>query len=424
MTRRRWWLALGAVLALGGAAQAEDKPCHAPRPCSACTEQPTAAQKQAEANAKAAQGAIEQKLDAPISLSFKDTPLSQIIDDLHALIGINVVADTAALEEAGVRLEQPLSLKVECMSLKSALNILLKQARLTYVIKDEALQITTEDAARGKLRMLTYPVADLVVPIGEGENDLPSFLCRAAGCKEPAADGKRAPCITCEDLLIRLITRIEPASWTDLGGPGTVQYFPLGLALVVNQTPEVHERIQELLVSLRRQWAEEYPECYLDTRIVEKVEGVTRTVQLPRATFMRGQQFTISVGGSVLVRDGSIQDLNNEIRGQAAQAEAETVCTGLVLRAKVTAAEGARLRLDATLRRTEIVEATRDGLQFAERSYRVIRRVECGKPVKVVLDKDNQGKPMRWLECTVTELERPAEAKEEVFMGNLPPIPR
>jgi hypothetical protein len=421
MTRRRWWLALGAALALGGAAQAEDKPRAVPPLRS--TSYPPAEAPQNEVRGER-ETRIEQRLRMPISLSFKEMPLNRIIDDLHTLIGINIVADTAALEEAGVCLEQPLSLKVECMSLKSALTILLKQARLTYVIKDEALQITTQDGAKGKLRTLTYPVADLVIPVAAAENDWAAFLCRAAGCKEPAAKYKPCPGQTCEDLLIRLVTEIEPSSWDLVGGAGTIQYFPIGLALVVNQTPDVHERIQELLVSLRRQREEEYPECCLEARIVEKVEGVTRTAQLPRATVFRGQLFTISVGSTVTVRDGSIRDFNGEGSGQAARTEAEAVTTGLVLCAKMTAAEGARLRLDAKLRRTELTEATQDGLQFAERGYRVIRRVESGKPVKVVLDRDDQGKPVRWLECTVTVVKRPVEAKEQVFMGNLPPIPR
>src|SRR5206468_1871383 len=45
---------------------------------------------------------------------------------------------------------------------------------------------------------------------------------------------------TIEDLLINLITNtVAPNSWSSVGGPGTIQYYPLGMALVVNQTQEV-----------------------------------------------------------------------------------------------------------------------------------------------------------------------------------------
>src|SRR5262249_17299517 len=63
----------------------------------------------------------------------------------------------------------------------------------------------------------------------------------------------RAPGQTIEDLLIKLITNtIAPQSWSDVGGQGTIQYFPLGLALVVNQTPDIQEQIADLLAALRR----------------------------------------------------------------------------------------------------------------------------------------------------------------------------
>src|SRR5207237_5618011 len=58
---------------------------------------------------------------------------------------------------------------------------------------------------------------------------------------------------TMEELLIRLITdTVAPGSWAEVGGPGTIDYFPLGMALVINQTPDVQEQVQELLDALRR----------------------------------------------------------------------------------------------------------------------------------------------------------------------------
>src|SRR5262249_59409823 len=69
-------------------------------------------------------------------------------------------------------------------SLKSALNLLLHQVHLTYVIKDEVLQVTTESHARGKLVTKSYNVADLVVPVQDakpGGND----LLRAAAGQSP-----------------------------------------------------------------------------------------------------------------------------------------------------------------------------------------------------------------------------------------------
>ena len=37
-----------------------------------------------------------------------------------------------------------------------------------------------------------------------------------------------------------------------MGGPGHIEYFPLAMALVINQTPDIQEQIAELLAALRR----------------------------------------------------------------------------------------------------------------------------------------------------------------------------
>jgi hypothetical protein len=77
----------------------------------------------------------------------------------------------------------------------------------------------------------TYQVADLVLPLNQG--------------KQPAK--------TCEDRLIKLLTgTVAPESWAVKGGKGTIDYFPLGMTIVVNQTPDVQERIAAVLESLRK----------------------------------------------------------------------------------------------------------------------------------------------------------------------------
>ena len=52
---------------------------------------------------------------------------------------------------------------------------------------------------------------------------------------------------------MELIQRtIAPASWDVNGGPGTIQYWRPGRALVVRQTDEMHERIGDVLKQLDR----------------------------------------------------------------------------------------------------------------------------------------------------------------------------
>jgi tetratricopeptide (TPR) repeat protein len=98
---------------------------------------------------------IQVRLSFPISLNFKDAELGQIIHDLRDISGLNVVVDTAALKEAGIGLHKKISLSIENVSMATALKLLLQQAHLTYVIKDEVLQITTEPGAGKKCSQAT-----------------------------------------------------------------------------------------------------------------------------------------------------------------------------------------------------------------------------------------------------------------------------
>ncbi len=88
----------------------------------------------------------------------------------------------------------------------------------------------------------------------------PTPMPAPAPCAAPCCTLVRTPRTqkTLEDQLIKLIVHmIKPESWDEMGGSGTIDYFPLGKALVINQTPEIQEQVAELLASLRRLQDEE-----------------------------------------------------------------------------------------------------------------------------------------------------------------------
>jgi type II secretory pathway component GspD/PulD (secretin) len=105
---------------------------------------------------------------------------------------------------------------------------------------------------RPTLVTATYQVADLVIPadckprvIALGHGQAITEPVQSAACSEKTR--------TMEDQLITLITStVAPQSWQSMGGQGTIEYFPLGMALVVNQPPDIQEQIAELLAALRR----------------------------------------------------------------------------------------------------------------------------------------------------------------------------
>jgi len=235
---------------------------------------------------------IERRLIMPLTLDFKNTPLRQVVEDLRTWTGINIVLDRRALEEESISQDQTVDMKLDGVSLKSALTNVLHQVRLTYVIEDEVLKITTEAHAKGRMVLKTYQVADLVIPIEDHNAPTAASFAESLGVQGPenrtmstsgpspftgqhslqngqsvsgslnnqsspsspsTGSGAQAPKKTMEDVLIKLITNtIKPESWDASGGPGTIDYFPLGMALTINQTPDIQEQVQELLHALRR----------------------------------------------------------------------------------------------------------------------------------------------------------------------------
>jgi hypothetical protein len=55
--------------------------------------------------------------------------------------------------------------------------------------------------------------------------------------------------ITMDGILLALTSMVEPTSWDEVGGPGSVQ--PLGTSLLVSQTAAVHQQIEGFLKQLR-----------------------------------------------------------------------------------------------------------------------------------------------------------------------------
>ncbi|MEC9094707.1 MAG: hypothetical protein VX438_18500 [Planctomycetota bacterium] len=204
----------------------------------------------------------------------------------------------------------------EPISMEAALNNLLRDLNLTFTVKDEVVLITTPQRKSQDVYETVYYVADLVVPIpnfvappamgpisgvynpnglGYANNGSQKYLnsdpvsinnASPTSSIHPVAMAQQLPgggngalvpggpgqagagfgpnqmapgagggaAMADFDPLIQLIQdTIDPQSWMDTnGGPGTINEFRANLSLVVSQTLENHERIQDLLESLRR----------------------------------------------------------------------------------------------------------------------------------------------------------------------------
>jgi Bacterial type II and III secretion system protein len=93
----------------------------------------------------------------------------------------------------------------------------------------------------------------------------------------PPKDGKAEVDKTGERLGKLLKSMVAPESWEGKGGRGTLDYYPLGMTIVVNQTADVHERIAELLNQLRKN---QDAEIVVEAQIIRVPESFAKKIGL------------------------------------------------------------------------------------------------------------------------------------------------
>lgn len=254
---------------------------------------------------------IERRLKTPVMLKYQDTPLSQVMDGLSALTGINIHLDPRGLSQEGVHSDTPVTVNLNKeVSLKSALNLILEPLHLSYVVKDEVLKITSEQLRDGEIYAKIYNVADLVIPIpnfvpnsniglqglindahtamGYGNSGFgagPTVLVNDRGKNNPnvaatnkdvvaqqfaASSTNSSPPQTVpigagpggmggganadfDSLIDLIVSTVSTETWAENGGgEAEIRPFPTNLSLVISQTQAVHEEIADLLEQLRR----------------------------------------------------------------------------------------------------------------------------------------------------------------------------
>jgi RNA polymerase sigma factor (sigma-70 family) len=105
---------------------------------------------------------IEEQLQSTVNLRFENTPLRQVLLDMGESFRLNIVVDRPALAQAAIAEERPISIKLEGVTLKSALGFILHDAGLGYEIKEGVLFVTTDPQ---KILTKVYPVAELILPV-------------------------------------------------------------------------------------------------------------------------------------------------------------------------------------------------------------------------------------------------------------------
>lgn len=191
----------------------------------------------------AAEAKIFAAFREPTSFDFVDQPWTDVVEFLSQHHKLPIQLDSRALSANGVGSDTPITDRFNGISLRSALRLMLDQADLTYVVRNEVLLITTRTEAENMLECRIYPVRDLVTR----NSDL-------AVCGGDPRRGMGFGDDSQEDYagLIELITTaVAPTTWDVVGGPGPTMDFSNSHAMAICQTADVHEEIAALFAALR-----------------------------------------------------------------------------------------------------------------------------------------------------------------------------
>ena len=180
---------------------------------------------------------IERALAMPAQMDFTHQPLHDVVDylvDYHSQkLGhaFSIKLDTKALNDAGIAPDTPVTMSLRGISLRSALNLMLKDLQLTWIIDDEVLLITTPEEAEARLTTKVLNVADLVV-------------CR---------DSKGNLWDDYDSLIDAIKSTVLPTTWDDVGGPGSICPGDMGSAkaLIISQSYRAHGEVANMLAEPR-----------------------------------------------------------------------------------------------------------------------------------------------------------------------------
>ena len=140
-----------------------------------------------------------------------------------------LLLDKKSLEDLLVDLKKGVSLQAKGLSGRTVLRSVLASQGLTFIVKDETIQVVTLEKAKSTLTTRAYYLGDLVTGVGPfGDFRFGPFL-NLAQTQESVR------------VLQETITKsIDPLSWRENGGPGTVTFHLPSMSLIVRAPTEVH----------------------------------------------------------------------------------------------------------------------------------------------------------------------------------------
>jgi len=154
--------------------------------------------------------ALRRKLETVVSVSFSSTPLVEVIQWASDQADVPMLLDVRAMADLGLTPDVTVTGELKDVSLRAALQELLRDLELTYTIRNELIQITTVETAESNLSVKVHALP------------------------EPLANRSK-------QVVEALVGSVRPDTWRDLGGPSHV--YTIDNVLIVSTTESTHHEV-------------------------------------------------------------------------------------------------------------------------------------------------------------------------------------
>jgi len=180
--------------------------------------------------------AILQGLNSTVAVHFKGERFEDVIKFLSDHIKQPILLDKIALNENQVNYDTQVNFDTngQKLSVRTILRKVLSDNNLTYVIRDQAIEVTSNLNAQKMMVVRTYPIGDI---LHGGFGGLFGYQWQGG----PA--GVQAPLNQQVQQIIDMIqSSVDPQSWGNNGG-GTITFHAPTMSLVIRQSAEVHSML-------------------------------------------------------------------------------------------------------------------------------------------------------------------------------------
>jgi hypothetical protein len=202
-------------------------------------------------------------LNKMLKPGFRNTKFEDVMDQISQFTGVTIILDKGALEAANITPETLITFAPpNDVSVRTVLRKVLRDNDLTYVVKDESIYVTSVERAKAFMTTKAYYVGDLTVGLGAFGNSIQNAqmlqgfqVINVNGqlmIGNPAQLGiylsAQQELENAEIIRKLIIDSVDPQSWKENGGAGSIAYDRITKSFIVRQSAEIQSLMRGSLL--------------------------------------------------------------------------------------------------------------------------------------------------------------------------------